>query len=232
VCQQAVYNRTKNTSCNSCASAESNVSARAGRRIKSFATGPSFGRSKQMNAVIEEENTSPLSELCTVVVLYDDDATRARALIAGDYLIGQFWEDVELDFHWWRTDFLNDPCLAQAAASHAWQSDFLIICSQDPTEVSPVLEAWFELWISRRGGREGALVDLTLAPPLLAKGTRRELVLREIAERGGFDYLTATQNLSSTDSQRRPSAWSDNRTMTPYNTLDQSRPPSHFGLNE
>jgi hypothetical protein len=185
-----------------------------------------------MNAVIEEKSASGPSDLCTVVALYEDETTRARALAAGDYLISQFWEDVELAFHWWRENFLKDPCLAEAAASQASESDFLIICSRDSTDVSPALEAWFELWINRREDREGALVDLTLTPPLKGRVNRRERILREIASRGGFDYMSATQETPQTNALRQ----SDTRNLDSSLANDfiggEYRPPSHFGLNE
>ena len=66
-----------------------------------------------MSAAVEKENRS------IVVVIYDDPTTRARALTACDYLVSQHWENVELDFYWWRTDFLDDANMSRAAAHYA-----------------------------------------------------------------------------------------------------------------
>ena len=50
---------------------------------------------------------------CTVVIVYDDAATRARAMAACDCLIQQCWAEVEFDFQWWRADFLTDAMMAE-----------------------------------------------------------------------------------------------------------------------
>jgi hypothetical protein len=185
-----------------------------------------------MNAAIEEEDASTSGEVCTVVVLYEDDVTRARALAAGDYLVRQFWEEVELKFHWWRTDFLQDACLAEMAAHDAIESDLLIVCFQDPVEISPQLEAWYERWIDRRKNRPGALVDLC---PKLVTGDqrdRRQDILREIARRGMFDYLVAVPESAESNPRRPSHPPAAGRSEWIGEMRDDSRPPSHYGLNE
>ena len=117
-----------------------------------------------MNTVIEEQLIPESSDVCTVVVLYDGDKTREKALAACDFLVKQFWQDVELEFHWWRTDFLRDSTLATVASTNAVASDFLIVCLDSHREIAPALESWFEGWVTKRSGREGALVDLTNNP--------------------------------------------------------------------
>ena len=173
-----------------------------------------------MNAALEKENRS------TVVVIYDDPITRARALTACDYLVGQLWENVELDFYWWRTDFLDDANMSRAAAHYAVDADFLIICSSGTENRSKTLEAWLESWIKERDKNEGALIDLSLLPD---SSHRLQSVLREIAERGKFDYLASTETSTSNRSAGRLSS------VLPASAdrlLDRSRPPSRFGLNE
>lgn len=176
-----------------------------------------------MNAAIEDKNaTSPL-DICTVVVIYDDLVARTRAMKAGDYLVKQFWENVEMKFHWWRTDFLRDLNLAQVAARNAIAADFLVVCVSDNETAPALLEAWFETWVTRRTGREGALLDLSTDS---AQGG----FLRELCVRGRFDYLAPAP--AGTHSPRTTNA----REMSlPAATEAQPRhfrPPSHFGLNE
>ena len=173
-----------------------------------------------MSAALEKENRS------TVVVVYDDPITRARALTACDYLVSQLWENVELDFYWWRTDFLDDANMSRAAAHYATEADFLIICSTGTENRSKTLETWLESWILDRDKHEGALIDLSLLPD---SHNRLQSVLREIAERGKFDYLASTETSTNNRSSGKLAS------VLPASAdrlLDRSRPPSRFGLNE
>lgn len=177
-----------------------------------------------MNATRPDQETPEFSDVCNIVVLYEGDASRSRAMAACDYLVRQFWAEVELKFHWWRTDFLRDEQLAAVAAVNAVAADFLIISSESDREFSLELESWFESWLDRRLDREGALVDL-LPGALSGRGpTAREQFLHEVSRRGKFDFLTAIPG--GTQEPTHPmSGLIDDR-------LEDSRPPSHFGLNE
>ena len=173
-----------------------------------------------MSAALEKENRS------TVVVIYDDPTTRARALTACDYLVSQLWENVELDFYWWRTDFLDDTNMSRAAAHYAIGADFLIICSTGTETRSKTLETWLESWIKERDKHEGALIDLSLLPD---SSHPLQSVLREIAERGNFDYLASSETSTS---HRSTGKLSSILPASADRLLDRSRPPSRFGLNE
>ena len=58
-------------------------------------------------------------DLFSAVVLYEDHATRDRAMEICDRLVHKFWADVEFEFNWWRFDFLSDSTLAM---SHSVES--------------------------------------------------------------------------------------------------------------
>jgi hypothetical protein len=181
-----------------------------------------------MNAALDKENTRSPLDRCTVVAIYDDPFTRARALAVCDYLVSQLWENVELDFHWWRTDFLGESNMAQAAAHYAAGADFLIVCSTGTDAPSSTLEAWFESWIRKRRKTEGVLIDLSLMPTDTNRSTRLQRVLQDIAERGSFDYLTTVPTHSVERHRNLPST----RTPQTGRMIEHSRPPSRFGLNE
>ncbi len=183
-----------------------------------------------MKTAIEEQLTPESNDVCTIVVLYDGDATRTRALTACDFLVNQFWQDVELQFHWWRTDFLRDETLATVASANAVASDFLIVCLDSRREISPALESWFEGWLTERSGREGALVDLTSTLGSPEELTLIQRFLQEVCRRGSFDHLTSIPDDGW-------NAKSDNQPAKEYfqridDILSEPRPPSHFGLNE
>jgi hypothetical protein len=185
-----------------------------------------------MDAVIEEENATSPPDLCVVVAIYDDHTTRARTLAACDYLLKQSWENVELDFRWWRTDFLSDPLLGEAAARDAIASDILILCSLEVAEISPTLEAWFESWIGRREGWEGALIDLDVPEFASSEVPVRQNVLRDIARRGNFDYLTTVPGTSARNVLKQSGFPSATVPTSIVDHFNDSRPPSHHGLNE
>lgn len=173
-----------------------------------------------------QRGTSDSQDLCTIVVLYDGEHHRSRALAACDYLVNQFWQNVELKFHWWRTDFLLDPQLARLAAENAVAADFLIYCSESTPTSYPALESWFESWLERRGEVNGALLDLQPA----GANPERERFLREVCRRGCFDYFTSVPNGGA----GRSAASSATRSLagTIDEILGDTRPPSHYGLNE
>lgn len=185
-----------------------------------------------MNAASEEINSSTFQDVCNIVVLYDGDLTRARALSACDFLVQQFWDHVELNFHWWRTDFLADAAMANVAARDALTADFLIMASENRQPPSPALERWFESWVDHRGAVQGALVDLpaSRAANTFELAEARRGFFREICRRGNFDYLTTLAETSPDYANRRGAGAEMGGIVD--DILGNSRPPSHSGLNE
>jgi len=179
---------------------------------------------------LKEENC------CVVLVVYEDTATRQRAMSACDFLMHQFWSEVEFDFHWWRTDFLEHPSMARAAAEQAIEADFLIVCSGSQCQFSPALQRWFDSWVEQRHGRDGALLDLTSSnTTATVTAGSVGVFLRGVARRAMLDYFaTTTQTATGT----LPSSFEDveRRASEISSVLDEilnqpPRPPS-FGLND
>jgi hypothetical protein len=144
-----------------------------------------------MNVIKPTPESEENKEIWFVVVLYDDAATRQRAMEVCDHLAKRFWSEVELKFHWWRTDFLEDAGMAATAADNSRNADFIVVCVMPDGDLPPEVKQWFEAWITRREGREGALIDLTPttgSSPLAAQ--RKKTFLRDAAHRAGMDYLT------------------------------------------
>ena len=145
-----------------------------------------------MNTTTESKTrTREPEELWSVVVLYEDAATRQRAMKVCDHLVQQFWAEVEFKFHWWRTDFLEDDTMAATAAADAGNADFIVVSSSAERELSPFVKNWFETWIAQRQGREGAFVDLTETGAVSAAHVQHnKIFLRNVAHRAAMDYLT------------------------------------------
>jgi hypothetical protein len=183
----------------------------------------------------ELSEASPREESCAVLVLYEDVATRQGGLAACDYLVQNFWAEVNFEFHWWRTDFLADPALARAAAEEACKADLIFLCSTATRELSATLRTWFDSWIESRLAGEGMLVNLVTGeapPPPRHSG---DLFLRDLSRRADLDYLgtfpltsTGTFPSSAMDAEERA-----NQMSAVLNELLRESPrPPRFGIND
>lgn len=144
-----------------------------------------------MNTTEARTTLGKPDEIWSVAVLYDDAPTRQRAMVVGRELVQRFWTEVTFQFHWWRSDFLTDDAMLAAAVGDASTADFIVVSSRPEQPFSPFVIKWFDDWIGRRAGREGAFVDLT--EPTTGSADlvhRRQLHLRRLAHRAMMDYLT------------------------------------------
>jgi hypothetical protein len=189
-----------------------------------------------MNATCQIESEFETKAICNVVVIYEDVPTRQRAMSACDFLMQQLWSEVEFEFHWWRTDFLEQPEMAQVAAEQAARADFVIFCCRAEGEVSPGLRAWCERWIEERQGRDGALLNLTEGEaPGADVSSSVETFLRGVARLAMLDYFTTVRQ---TGAGTLPGSFEEveRRASEISSVLDEilhqpPRPPS-FGLND
>lgn len=181
-------------------------------------------------------NAKPGEETWSVVVLYEDKSTRDRAMVLCDHLVKNFWSDVEFDFHWWRTDFLDDPRMAQTAATEASAADIFIFSSSPESSLSPMFCKWFEAWSGEREVREGMFLDLTDASAQTSRIVQQKQArLREIAGRAHLDYCNRIPPpLSRTmlNSQQNIEVCAHELSSVLDDILHRLPPPTHFGLNE
>ena len=117
-----------------------------------------------------------------------------------------------------------------AAAANAVAADFLIVCLDSPQQIAPPLESWFESWLNKRIGRDGALVDLTHNIGSFEEFTLIQKFLREVSQRGNFDQLTAILRDEGSPKEENPALKEYFERID--DILNEPRPPSHFGLNE
>ena len=189
-----------------------------------------------MNATQPRLDTAEPKSLWSVVVVYDDASTRLRAMTVCDHLVRQFLAEVEFTFHWWRTDFLDDPGMAAAAAANAVNAEFIVVCCAPDGELTTGVQHWFEAWTARRAGREGALLDLTESDTASSRrGDRTKAYLREAAHRAAMDYLASLPPAMAgtlPDTFESAALRAGKVTSVLDDILRQSPPPSHFGLNE
>jgi hypothetical protein len=170
------------------------------------------------------------------VVVYEDQPTRDRALGLCDDLIRKFWSDLDVEFSWWRFDYLGDADLASQAADAAIKADLVIFSAHSAKELPLPVRSWIDLWVNRTMNRPNALVALIGVSDDQFKGlTPIHVYLREIAQQAGMDYLSHVSDAliagldTSTDGIAR-------RAREVTTLLDQMlhRPlvPSRWGINE
>jgi hypothetical protein len=229
----SVNKQCKKSACAAAIRAEVAVVPERGRGVEGQRAQP-FGHGQTMTTTVPAGESLAGRGSCCVVIVYDDAAMRARAMAACDCLIQQCWAEVEFDFQWWRTDFLADPQMAEVAAEQAANADFVIVGCDPHTEFSPALRQWFETWAARRGGRDGALLNLTSEWASTAAGWRNEQFLRQIARQAFLDYLTPAEPFegelpaSFEEAERR----ANRHSSILDDILNQPPRPPSFGLND
>jgi len=189
-----------------------------------------------MKAAESTVNPADERDIWSATILYHDAAARERAVLVCDHLVRAFLREIEFQFHWWRTDFLEDAGMAAAAADDAARAEFLIVSCPPAFESTPAVRFWLEECAVRRAGREGALIDLTggnLAPTPATERTRG--YLRGFARRATMDYLAQFPRgrfLSGFESMMAPALQAVRLPTALEDAQHPLPPPSHFGLNE
>jgi hypothetical protein len=168
----------------------------------------------------------------SVVVVYEDDPARGRAVVFCDQLVGKFWARFEFDVSWWSFARLADAASATEAADRAIAADLIAFATNREGDFPPPVKTWVETWLTRRGDREGLLIDL-LDPVVAAGGGEgwKQQYLRDAAHHGALDYLTQIpQDISLTipDSLDSFSQRADTVTSLLDDILHQQTPPPNL----
>lgn len=127
----------------------------------------------------------------SVVVIYEDSAAREQAVDFCDQLVNRFWAGFEFEVNWWSFSLIQSDRVAMEAAEKAAHADLVVLASVQPQDFPRGVKSWIENWISRRGDREGIFAGL-VGPVTGGSGPApaKHLYLRQVAHRGGMDYLT------------------------------------------
>jgi hypothetical protein len=127
----------------------------------------------------------------SVVVVYEDAATRERAVTFCDQLVSRYWAKCEFDVSWWPFTMLDQAAAGKEAVERAAQADLIVFSATPEGDFPPSVTAWVESWLNQRGEREGMLVGL-MEPGADADNRERQKhhYLRKVAHHGAMDYLT------------------------------------------
>jgi hypothetical protein len=127
----------------------------------------------------------------SVVVVYEDTATRERAIQYCDTLVEKFWSQCGFEVSWCSAEALREEEEAREAAGKAAEANLVVFALHPSGELPLTIVQWVEGWLPRRGDHEGLLVGLLDQGSSIAGiETDRHAYLRDIAHRAGMDYLT------------------------------------------
>jgi len=123
----------------------------------------------------------------TVLAVCEEEKSRPSAVKFCDELVKRFWANFDFEVAWESLQEIeNSPFEAKRIAKAA-AAQIIIFAFSSPTELPAGVKSWIECWLTARGDREGMLVVLN--DPGCGAGDK-ELLLRNVAHRGGMDYLT------------------------------------------
>jgi hypothetical protein len=127
----------------------------------------------------------------SVVVVYEDAATRECAVTFCDQLVSRYWAKCEFDVSWWSFALLEESTTAKEAAEKAARAELIIVSARPGGDFPSPLKAWIESWLGERGDREGTLAGLVegTGSPNVEEGQKHRC-LRSAAHRGAMDYVT------------------------------------------
>jgi hypothetical protein len=125
-----------------------------------------------------------------LLVVYEDEAARERAVQFCNSLVDRFWKDLSFDISWCVSSELLDPAGTKKAGENANQAQFIIVATGASGSLSPHVNLWLEMALHDRGEREGALVGLTADISQSEEAMATQLYLRRLAHESGLDYLT------------------------------------------
>ncbi len=95
-----------------------------------------------------------------LVVTYEDEATRARALALCHHLVRELQNDHDMRQSWWKFSLLYDPRLLEHATESALTANMIIMSLNNGKELPFIARTWIEGWLRQKNGHDSALVAL------------------------------------------------------------------------
>ncbi len=144
---------------------------------------------------------------CRIIVTYDDDSTRERAMTLTGHLEKRFDNDLVFSCTWWKFRYLMDDDIAMVARHYAASADIVIFASDSPGLFPLPIMQWIDSWTGHRSKDGGVMVPLIGSPhiPEALYSTKR-FYLRRVADRAGLDYLPQSMFMPERPTDARPVA--------------------------
>ena len=172
----------------------------------------------------------------SVVVVYEDTATRDRAIGLFEGMFAQLGPETDLEVSWWRFGFLRDPHLAAQAADAAARAGLILFSTHAGAGLPAHVRDWIERWASRKSTQPSALAALIGMVGDAQQGlTPIHYFLQGVALRARMDFMPhAAIPLSVSQYGSAQTAASPDVTASPVwdPSFDTDHPISHWGINE
>jgi hypothetical protein len=146
-----------------------------------------------------------------LLVAYEDQSTRDRALHLSQRLAQQLGEDYDFHCSWWKFEHLANATLHEQAAKAAVEANMIVLSLHARPIMSALQSRWIDAWTPRRKSVKGALVALVAR----AENTTEQPVeattdfLRKIARASHLDFFAHSFELPLQPDQAQPAFASD-----------------------
>ncbi|MCI0352199.1 MAG: hypothetical protein L0Z53_22495, partial [Acidobacteriales bacterium] len=127
----------------------------------------------------------------TVLVVYEDDASRERAMRAEAQLAQNLSSSVNVRFSWWKLKLFFHPRIMQLATEALRKADIVLFAISVGGELPLVARAWIEAELGNRDCHQcGLLALLETGAGGLPRPSPAELFLSDVARNAGLDFLS------------------------------------------
>jgi hypothetical protein len=141
-----------------------------------------------------------------LLVAYEDNTTRDRALRLYDHLAQQLLDDYDFQCTWWKLDHLRSSTLRDQASDAAAEANMIILSVREGLELSPNVRTWIESWIGKRDSRKSALVALVGGRNQHDPGASPVVhYLQRVARQGKMDFFAHAFDLPQAEGEAVPS---------------------------
>jgi hypothetical protein len=136
-----------------------------------------------------EKTDEKISPVKCVVIVYENPAIREHAVRFCERMSKE-QKCPATEMTWCPFQSLASSDLAADVLQSAVRADVLIFAMDSRGDLPKDIKLWIELWLNKRGEREGALVGLLQREEPHEMASFREIYLRHAARRAGMDYLS------------------------------------------
>ncbi len=172
----------------------------------------------------------------SVVVAYEDTATRDRAISLCEGMFAHLGAETDFDISWWRFGYLREPNLAAQAADAAARAGLIVFSTHAGAGLPPYVREWIEQWVTRKSTQPSALAALIGMAGDAQQGlTPIHYYLQTVAVRARMDFMPhAAIPLSVAQYGSAQSAPPPGELLAPPwdESFDTDHPISHWGINE
>jgi hypothetical protein len=123
-----------------------------------------------------------------VLTAFEDSVTGMRVKEFCQGLTHRLGQQCQIIERVWLFGTLRLRELREIAAQEASEADLIVISVHQTEDLPDEVKSWIDLWLRRKGSRQAVLVAL-LDPPYEGASGSTEAYLKEVARRGGMEFL-------------------------------------------